>query len=158
MRARKASIAATLYVIVAALPVAQPAQAQNAGSAEITWPRLAAPELGDATLSHAAGEEDAAQDARTRAVAGFASLLVTGAGQFYKGERLKGTLMFTTMAAAVTYAFTAGIGDGEICTGPDGFRHCTTASHQLNNRFFIGFGTAAAVHAWSVLDAFGGRR
>jgi hypothetical protein len=103
-------------------------------------------------------EEDQWWPGHARMAAGLASTIVPGGGQFFKGERGKGALMLTAFAAAITYAFTAGFSDQEICVGPSTQPHCTVATNQMNGRFLIGLGTAAGIQAWSIVDAFSPRR
>lgn len=86
------------------------------------------------------------------AVAGGMSALLPGAGQFYNDQGVKGSLMLAGFVASVVYGFTAGVGDQEVCAGAAPHRVCDTHT-GLNNRFWIGLGSAAGIQAWSILDA-----
>jgi hypothetical protein len=68
-----------------------------------------------------------------------------------------GAIMLTSFAAAITYAFTAGFSDQEICVGLSTQPHCTVATNQMNSRFLIRIGTAAGIQAWSIVDALSPR-
>ena len=87
------------------------------------------------------------------AMAGALSAFLPGAGQFYNGDRTKGVLMVSGLAASVIFAFTAGRDDDEICVGAGATRLCETARNQLNSRFWLGMGAAAGIQVWSILDA-----
>lgn len=99
----------------------------------------------------------AEQQRQTRiepALAGGLSAILPGAGQFYNGQKTKGLLMFAGFASAVVFAATTGLGDKEVCAGgAPSPSTCATHPSWPNSRFWIGFGGAAGIYAWSILDA-----
>jgi len=144
-----------VVVGAAALAVlASGVEAQHLAEVQQEWPVWEMPNL---IATSAEAPEEAGDSPNERAFAGIASALLPGAGQFYRGERLKGALMLSAAAASVVYALTAGIGEDEVCLGPTGQQVCQTAPHQINSRFWIGLGTAGAVQVWSILDALSER-
>ena len=138
----------TIMGMAALAVVASGGAAQHLAEVRQEWPVWEMPS--PLTTTTALDEEDSPSE---RAFAGIASALLPGAGQFYRGERLKGAVMLSAAAASVVYALTAGIGEAEVCAGAAGQQVCQTAPHQINSRFWIGLGSAAGVQVWSILDA-----
>lgn len=93
-----------------------------------------------------------------RAVAGAASLVIPGAGQFYRGQRGKGTAMLTGWTGSLLYAVVAGIGSSEQCLQASGQQLCQEVRYSVDNRFWVGLAAATGFHVWSVLDALSGGR
>jgi hypothetical protein len=150
MRSRR-SITGMIMMAAMLLPAVS-VHGQEADVPLAEWRPLAATLVAPTVAPDAGGEAGEEWSPERRAVAGAASYLLPGAGQFYRGDRVKGAVMLGAFAAAITFAAVAGIGEGEVCAGSA----CHTA-HRLNSRFWLGLGTAAGVHAWSVVDALGQR-
>jgi hypothetical protein len=125
-----------------------PVHAQEARDLAGAWPAfdLHDPLAGTSLARDADGPGGSLDE---RAIAGAASYLLPGAGQFYRGDRGRGALMLGGFAASLVYAVVAGIGEGEICAG----QTCQTVPYDVNRRFLFGLGAAVGFHTWSVLDA-----
>ena len=132
------------------------AEAQVVHEPEFEWPSCKTPDFFDDGRQDAVpGLVDEVRD--DRIVAGLWSVLIPGAGQFYRGERSKGAVMLGGFLGSLGYAVFAGMGKDEICaTGPAGSA-CVEASHQPNRHLAIGLGAAVGFHVWSVLDALAPR-
>jgi hypothetical protein len=107
---------------------------------------LAAPFTADTAQEAGAGIEPAI-------AGGMSAFLVPGAGQFYNGQNAKGALMLSGVVASLVVAFTAGIGEKEVCAPQDMMEACATHPAWPNSRFWLGLGSAAGIHTWSILDA-----
>ncbi|MGH7460105.1 MAG: hypothetical protein ACREMA_03635 [Longimicrobiales bacterium] len=138
----------TLITVVCGIGLLQnaPADAQVA-NATVKAPVLEVP------ASEPAPVQDVQRTRIEPALAGGLSVLLPGAGQFYNGQKTKGTLMLAGAAASVIYAVTAGIGDDQICVGSGRTRFCEIAPYQVNGRFWLGLGATAGIQIWSILDA-----
>lgn len=139
-------------MLVAALLLTTPAlEAQVFQEPGIDWPTWEPPVHFSHSLP-ATGVEGDRSFPDERTVAGLWSAFIPGAGQFYKGEPGKGTVMLTGFVGSVIYAGVAGFAKDQLCTGPSGSSTCVDATRP-NRHLAIGLGSAAGFYIWSVLDA-----